>query len=160
MAVSAKQKAEIRRLYEEGKGRNQIALELNIGTRQVSEACEEMGLKFSTVMTEKATRAREASSAEKRSLLMQKELEHAQKLQSQMFAPTTMGQFGGRDNTWNEVTIPEPNFADKLRIQQAINGNVNNILRLLEAEAGSHRSTINLVIATAEKLGLADTDGE
>ena len=91
---------------------------------------------------------------------MQKELEHAQKLQSQMFAPTTMGQFGGRDNTWNEVTIPEPNFADKLRIQQAINGNVNNILRLLEAEAGSHRSTINLVIATAEKLGLADTDGE
>ena len=48
MALSNKQKAEIKRLYNEGKGRNQIAMELNIGGRQVSEACQEMGLKFDT----------------------------------------------------------------------------------------------------------------
>lgn len=160
MALTRKQKDEIARLYHEGKGRNQIALELNIGGRQVSEACEEMGLKFSTAATEKATRAREAFSAERRSLLMQKQLDDAHKLREQMWSPTTMGQFGGRDNVWSEVTLDEPTYADKLRIQQAINGAVNNVLRLMEAEAGSHRSTINLVIATAEKLGLSDSDGE
>ena len=160
MALSNKQKTEIKRLFNEGKGRNQIAMELNIGGRQVSEACQEMGLKFDTKQMEAATRARETYAAERRSLLMQTELDHAQKLQSQMFAPAKQGQFGGRDNTWNEVALEEPNFADKLRLQQAINGCVNNILRLIEADAGSNRTTINLVIATAEKLGLADSDGE
>ena len=160
MALSQRMKDEIRRLYDEGKGRNAIALELDIGARQVSEACADMGLKFNTKITEAATRAREASAAERRSLLMEKQLEDAHRLRAQMWEPTILGQFGGRDNVWAEVKLDEPTFADKLRLQQAVNGAVNNVLRLQEANAGSHRSTINLVIATAEKLGLADTDGE
>ena len=153
-------RASIVRLHGEGMGRNQIAAELKISGRVVSEVCAELGLKFDISKIDKATRARESYAAENRSLIMQTELEHAQRLQGMMFAPVIHGQFGGRDNTWNEVTLPEPLTADKLRLQQAVNGAVNNVLRLMEADAGSNRSTINLVIATAEKLGLSGVDGE
>ena len=77
-----------------------------------------------------------------------------------MYQPMTIGNFGGRDNTWNEVTLESPPTGDLLRLQQAMNSAIRNALQLMEAEAGSNRAVINLVIATAEQLGLAETDGE
>ena len=154
------QKEAIAAAFHEGLGRNAIAAKLKIRAETVSEVCAELGLKFDSRNTEKATRQKSVEAASRRAALMELQLEAAHRLSEQMFAPTKIYNFGGRDNTFAEESVPEPPFADKLRIQQSINGAVNNVLRLMEAEAGTNRSTINLVIATAEKLGLSETDGE
>lgn len=160
MAFTPSQIKELTRLHEEGLGRNAIALKMGVGQRQVSEEAEKLGLLFNRAKTEAATRARENDAEEKRTLLLQHQLDDALKLREQLWSPCTIGQFGGRDNVWSEVQLERPPFADMLRIQQAVNGAVNNAQKLLEAAQGSNRATINLIIATAEKLGLAQTDGE
>lgn len=160
MAFTKAQREELAQLHEKGLGRNAIAAAMGVGQRQVSEEAEALGLKFNRAITEAATRARENASEEKRSLLLQEQLNDALRLREQLWAPCTIGQFGGRDNTWSEVALDRPLFADQLRIQQAVSGAIANVTKLLESQQGSNRATINLVIATAEKLGLTETDGE
>lgn len=160
MSLLQSQLDEIARLHGEGLGRNAISRQMKIGQRQVSEAAEEMGLSFDRSRTERATRVRQADNDDRRQRLMEGQLLDALKFRDHLYKPCTIGQFGGRDNTWNEVTLDRPHFQDQLRLQQAINGATNNVLRLLEAQAGANRNVINLVLATAEKLGLSEKDGE
>lgn len=159
MAVTQQQRDDVARLHSEGLGRNEIARQLKMGTRQVSETAEELGLTFDQKRIEKATRQRVSDNEEKRTMLLRFQLEDALFFREQLRAPCTIGQFGGRDNTWSEVKLDRPTFADQLRIQQAIVASTTNALRLLEQDAGSNRATINLVIATAEKMGLTH-DGD
>ena len=154
------QKAEITALHAAGASRNAIARQTGINSAIVSTFAQEAGLKFNTRVTEAATRAKDAENAEKRALLLSYQLDDALHFRSMMYQPMTIGNFGGRDNTWNEVTLESPPTGDLLRLQQAMNSAIRNALQLMEAEAGSNRAIINLVIATAEQLGLAETDGE
>ena len=154
------QRAEIKALHAAGASRNAIARQTGINNAIVSAFAQENGLKFNTRVTEAATRAKDAENAEKRALLLAYQLDDALHFRSMMYQPMTIGNFGGRDNTWNEVTLESPPTGDLLRLQQAMNSAIRNVLQLMEAEAGSNRAIINLVIATAEQLGLAETDGE
>ena len=154
------QRAEIKALHAAGASRNAIARQTGINNAIVSAFAQENGLKFNTRVTEAATRAKDAENAEKRALLLAYQLDDALHFRSMMYKPMTIGNFGGRDNTWNEVTLESPPTGDLLRLQQAMNSAIRNALQLMEAEAGSNRAIINLVIATAEQLGLAETDGE
>lgn len=154
------QKAEIKALHAAGASRNAIARQTGINNAIVSAFARENGLKFNTKVTEAATRAKDAENAEKRAKLLAYQLDDALHFRSLMYQPMTIGNFGGRDNTWNEVTLESPPTGDLLRLQQAMNSAIRNALQLMEAEAGSNRAIINLVIATAEQLGLAETDGE
>ena len=154
------QRAEIKALHAAGASRNAIARQTGINNAIVSAFAQENGLKFNTRVTEAATRAKDAENAEKRAQLLAFQLDDALHFRSMMYKPMTIGNFGGRDNTWNEVTLESPPTGDLLRLQQAMNSAIRNVLQLMEAEAGSNRAIINLVIATAEQLGLAETDGE
>ena len=154
------QRAEIKALHAAGASRNAIARSTGINNAIVSAFAQEAGLKFNTKVTEAATRAKDAENAEKRAQLLAFQLDDALHFRSLMYQPMTIGNFGGRDNTWNEVTLESPPTGDLLRLQQAMNSAIRNALQLMEAEAGSNRAVINLVIATAEQLGLAETDGE
>ena len=154
------QRAEITALHAAGASRNAIARQTGINNAIVSAYAREAGLKFNTRVTEAATRAKDAENAEKRAQLLAYQLDDALHFRSMMYKPMTIGNFGGRDNTWNEVTLESPPTGDLLRLQQAMNSAIRNALQLMEAEAGSNRAIINLVIATAEQLGLAETDGE
>ena len=154
------QKAEIKALHAAGASRNAIARQTGINSAIVSTYAQEAGLKFNTRVTEAATRAKDAENAEKRAQLLAYQLDDALHFRSMMYQPMTIGNFGGRNNTWNEVTLESPPTGDLLRLQQAMNSAIRNALQLMEAEAGSNRAIINLVIATAEQLGLAETDGE
>ena len=158
--LTAEQKAEIKALHAAGASRNAIARQTGINNAIVSAFARENGLKFNTRVTEAATRAKDAENAEKRAKLLAYQLDDALHFRSLMYQPMTIGNFGGRDNTWNEVTLESPPTGDLLRLQQAMNSAIRNALQLMEAEAGSNRAIINLVIATAEQLGLAETDGE
>lgn len=69
MSVQPAVKSRIVRLHAEGRGRNQIARELSISTRQVDRVCREAGLEFDTARTMKAAQARRSSAAQDRSEL-------------------------------------------------------------------------------------------
>lgn len=158
--LTDEQKAAIKTLHAAGASRNAIARQTGINSAIVSAFARESGLRFNTKVTEAATRAKDAENAEKRAQLLAFQLDDALHFRSLMYQPMTIGNFGGRDNTWNEVTLESPPTGDLLRLQQAMNSAIRNALQLMEAEAGSNRAIINLVIATAEQLGLAETDGE
>ena len=159
MALTDEDREHIRELHAEGLSRNGISVVTGFRRDDVSTAAEEMGLKFNSKVTEKATRAIAEQNYERRALLMRMQMDEALTLQRRMFEPVVQGQLGGLDNTWNEVELEEPTYADKLRIQQTINGALTNVMKLLEADQNSNRATINLILATAEKLGLTG-DGE
>ena len=69
MSVQPEVKSRIVRLHAAGRGRNQIARELSIRTRQVDRVCREAGLEFDTARTMKAAQARRSAAAQDRSEL-------------------------------------------------------------------------------------------
>jgi hypothetical protein len=62
-------------------------------------------------------------------------------------------------NTWAETELDEPMFRDKLAITQAIRAIAQTIAKLEEKDNGGSKMMVNLVMATAEQLGLSD-DGD
>lgn len=66
MSIHPEIKSEARRLHAEGRGRNAIARELGISTRQVDNLAREMGLRFDTARTRAAARARRSAAAQDR----------------------------------------------------------------------------------------------
>lgn len=161
MDLTEAQKLELARLHSLGYGRNAIATEMKINQRWVSENAAAMGLSFSKrYMTDAARRAAQEDAASKRAHLALLQIEDALNLREMMYEECIIGDFGGRDNVWSEVKLDRPTFSDIGKIQQAVYSASANAMRLLDSEAGTNRATINLVVATAEKLGLVDSDGE
>ncbi|MFJ3537043.1 helix-turn-helix domain-containing protein [Streptomyces sp. NPDC090109] len=117
--VTDEERAEIRRLHAEGKGRNEIARLIRRGQRTVSLQAERMGLEFDPTLTEDATRARMAQLAAKRALLAEALMDDALRLTEQMWEPAVLHSFGGKDHTYERVDIPEPLAADKRALMSA-----------------------------------------
>ena len=107
MALTDEDRERIRELHAEGLSRNGISVVTGFRRDDVSTAAEEMGLKFNSKVTEKATRAIAEQNYERRALLMRMQMDEALTLQRRMFEPVVQGQSGGRDNTWNEVELEE-----------------------------------------------------
>ena len=160
MELTKEQKAELERLHALGYGRNAIAKQMGINDRWITEAAQSMNLVFSRrYLTDAARKAVTDDASAKRQHLALMQLEDAMRMREMLYEPCTVGQFGGKDNVWNEVTLDRPTFSDMGRIQQAVYSASSNAAKLLDADAGTQRSTINLVVATAEKLGLTAKDG-
>lgn len=66
MSVRPEFKSEVRRLHAEGRGRNAIARELGVSTRQVDNMAREMCLRFDSARTRAAARARRSAAAQDR----------------------------------------------------------------------------------------------
>ncbi|MGX4695450.1 helix-turn-helix domain-containing protein [Streptomyces sp. JNUCC 63] len=67
--VTDEERAEIRRLHAEGKGRNEISRIIGRSLRTISVQAAKMNLSFDRTMTEEATRARKADLEERRVIL-------------------------------------------------------------------------------------------
>lgn len=70
--------------------------------------------------TKRARDAKRVDNASRRAALVSGLLDDAERLRSQLFAPTTVFNFGGKENTYAERVIPEPTFADKRHIAGAV----------------------------------------
>ncbi|WP_327169551.1 helix-turn-helix domain-containing protein [Streptomyces subrutilus] len=122
---------EIARLHAEGLGRNEIARRLGRGTRTVSVCCARLGLTFDRTATEAATAARFADLAEKRSILADALTDDALRLSAQVWEPTTMHSFGGKDHTYNSKELAEPLAVDKRALMSAATAAAAQSLRLV-----------------------------
>ena len=135
--VTDHDRAEVRRLHGEDKTRNAIARELGRSGRTISRIADELGLSFDRAATRQATEAKKADAAARRAALALDLLGDAERMRAQLWTATKIYNFGGRDNTYNEETVTEPPFADKLKILQSVNIAVDKALRLDEYDSGN-----------------------
>jgi hypothetical protein len=123
----------VRELHARGLSRNAIGKELGRSGRTVSRIAAELGLAFDrSDATRAATAAKKADGEARRARLQLEALDAAAKLFSQMFAPTKVYNFGGKENDYNEREHPEPPFRDKRDIATAIKALADTALKLAE----------------------------
>lgn len=130
--VTQAERDRIVELHGQGLSRNAIAKEIGRGGRTVSRIADELGLTFERTRTAAATAAKKADGAARRAHLQVEALDAAAKLFEQMFAPTKVYNFGGKENDYNEREHPEPPFRDKRDIATAIKALADTALKLAE----------------------------
>jgi AraC-like DNA-binding protein len=113
-------RARILALHSEGLGCKAIAREAGVSPSTVSKVCNEAGLTFDRTKTMVATQALVADAKHRRAELAEHLLDDADRLRRQLWEPAKAFSFGGRDNTYNEVELDKPTFADQLKILQAV----------------------------------------
>ncbi|MBB2941945.1 transposase-like protein [Actinoplanes lutulentus] len=142
-------------LHAKGKSRNAIATELGRSSRTISKICAEHDppLSFERTRTAAATAAKKADGAALRAELQLNAPDAAGKLMAQMFAPTKVFNFGGKENDYNEVQHDEPPFHDKRDIATAIQALANTALKLAEYDkATGHEDDRSMLTDLREAL--------
>lgn len=135
---SPEEREAIKSLHAQGLGRNEIARRTGLPQKVVSRVALEEGLSFErSGATAAATKAKQADAAANRARLQGEALAASVRLMGQMFQPTTVFNFGGRDNEYNERVMPEPPFSDKRAIAVAVQSLASTALRLAEFDRSS-----------------------
>ncbi|WP_433793951.1 helix-turn-helix domain-containing protein [Actinoplanes sp. CA-252034] len=132
--ITAEERQRVAKLHAEGRSRNAIATELGRSGRTISKICSEHDppLTFERTRTAAATAAKKVDGAARRAQFQLDALDAAGRLMGQMFAPSKVFNFGGKENDYNEVTHDEPPFRDKRDIASAIQALANTALKLAE----------------------------
>lgn len=126
----------IRDLHAAGLGRNAIAEELSRSGSTISKAAADMDLSFERgEEVASATAAKVADAKARRALLMHELLDDAEKLRGQLFAPTTIHSFGGKENTYNSQNVEQPLFRDQRDIMQSVSTAITASIRLDQHDA-------------------------
>lgn len=133
--VTAEELNELRRLHADGLGRNEIARRMDRGLRTISIHAARLHLSFDRTATEAATAARIADLAEKRSILADALTDDALRLSAQVWEPTTIHSFGGKDHTHNSKDLAEPLAVDKRALMAAATNAAAESRRLVPPES-------------------------
>ncbi|SDM77100.1 helix-turn-helix domain-containing protein [Streptomyces wuyuanensis] len=129
--VTDETRADVRRLHAEGHGRNEIARRLARSPRTISVLAAEMGLTFDRTATEEATRARVADLAERRAILAEALQSDAERLTEQLWQPSVIYNFGGKDNTYEYENVPEPPADAKKNLMATAGMAIDRSLKLV-----------------------------
>ena len=135
--ISDQDRERVRQLHARGMSRNDIAREIGRAAGTVTKIARQLGLSFDRTATKAATEAKVADARDRRANLAVALLADAERLREQLWRSCSIYNFGGRDNTYNEVLVVEPPFADKLKILQSVNIAVDKALRLDEYDSGN-----------------------
>lgn len=165
MALTDQQLADLRDLHADGCGRNEIARRIDAAPVMVSRAAERLGLTFDRSQMQAATAARLADLAELRSLLAMDLTHDAIRLRDQMWQPTTVYSFGGKENIYNDHTFNEAPAAEKRALMGTAGMAIDRSLKLAPAEASSNLDAAksmlgNLGVALTEFVRTEDEQAE
>jgi hypothetical protein len=150
----------VRRLHAEGKGRNEIATRMGRSTRFVSVLAAELGLSFDRTATEAATAARMADLAEKRAILAEALTDDALYLTEQLWQPTVVYNFGGKDNTYASRKVDEPPADAKRALMTAAGQAIDRSLRLAPPKDDDRSGEVgSLLTSLFDKLRDRHGDG-
>lgn len=145
--------------HAEGKSLSWIAKEMERSTRTISVYSKDLGLTWPNPTLIKATLAHVSEAKARRARLELGFLEDAERLRQQLFAPALLGNFGGRDNTWNETHLDQPVFADQLKITQAATISLAHSIRIAEHDSDAGLDTaIGMLDRVAAAVDVAVTE--
>jgi len=154
--------ARIRAMHAAGHSLGQIAAELGRSKSTVSKFAREQNLTWGNARTAAATEAKVATNRDKRAALETRFLDEAALLLDALHTPHTAFNFGGKDNTYEEHELPEPDVQSKRTLIQAAGTAVDKAVKLAEvdkagagAEAG--KSMIGAMFAALRVTNLPDT---
>lgn len=128
----------VRELHAQGLTRNAIAREIGRAQSTVSAIAKDLGLDFDRSRTEAGTKARQADATARRAQLALDLLADAERLRARLWEPATLHSFGGKDNTYNAVQVPEPPYRDKRDIAHTVHLLVDKHIRLIEVDSDQH----------------------
>lgn len=162
--ITAADRRTVRELHAAGKSRNQIARELKRSPSTVSKiaAAFDPPLMFDRAeQVEAATRVRTADLAARRAALALALQDDAERLRTQLWAPTTHGEFAGREGEWHETHLDRPRFGDQRAIVASVQTAVGTSLRLAPAEGGENAEEVRSMLgALGEALTQAANDDQ
>lgn len=130
------ERARVAELHAQGLSRNAIARDLGRSYDLVNKLCQEAGLTFDRSQTAEATRVRQLDLKARRAVHAERLQEITERLTEQVFAPTKIFNFGGKDNTYREEHVDQPPHADQLKIMQAVKLASDQSMRLEEFDSG------------------------
>jgi hypothetical protein len=151
---------QIRELHTLGYGRNRIAREIGQAPVSVSRTAEHLGLTFDRSKVEAATKARLADLAERKSLLAEDLLGDAEKLRAQMWQPTTVYSFGGKDNTYEEHEFEEAPAAEKRALMSTAATAIDRVMKLLPEQESSNLDAAKSMLGSLGEALSAFSRGE
>jgi transposase-like protein len=135
--VTPEERARIVELIEAGEhGCNEIARIVGRNQATVSKIASEEGLHFERGQTRAATAAKQADSQARLAKLAEDLLDDIERMRQQLWAPCTVYSFGGKENTYNEHDLDEPDFRAKQSIMTSIGIGTDKVLAIRKAEAG------------------------
>ena len=151
--------ARLRALHAEGKSLTACARELGLTKPRLSRKAADLGLDWDRSQTQAATAAHIADGKARRARLQLALLEDAERLREQLWAPATVFNFGGKDNTYEERVLDKPPFADQLKNMQATGVAIDRSLKLDVHDSGAGATVVvGLLQLSAAALGLNDGD--
>lgn len=134
--LTDKERQTIVDMIDQGVNRNEIARKVGRSPGTITNVARSAGKTFDRTATKKATAARQADNASRRSQLVSDLLGDAEKLRTQLWEPCKVFNFGGRDNSYNEVELNEPTFADKRNIMATVKLAINGLIDLEAVDKG------------------------
>ncbi|MFB7860127.1 hypothetical protein [Rhodococcus qingshengii] len=93
-------------------------------------------MEWDRATTAKAAEAVHVDNKARRVALEERLLVEAQKIMDQLWEPTVVFAFGGKDNTYEEHTLTQPTFGDQKAIVQTATTAIRESTRLHEMNAG------------------------
>ncbi|WP_156366038.1 helix-turn-helix domain-containing protein [Nocardiopsis sp. NRRL B-16309] len=146
-----------------GKTRNQIARDHDVSPSTVSKVANEEQHAFDRTQVIHATRAKQADNRARRARLSADLLSDAERLRKQLWEPTTIGAFGGREGDWHTAEVEEPPFADKRAILSSVQTAVRAHTELEKVDAAGSadgaKSMLGNLFATVKQAWEAESAG-
>ncbi|WP_104087988.1 helix-turn-helix domain containing protein [Arthrobacter sp. GMC3] len=144
-------------LHTFGTSRNAIAKEAGVAPSTVSKVCKAAGLDFDRTGTRAATASKVIDAKARRAELKELLLEDAHRLRKQLWEPTVVFNFGGKDNTYEESQLPEPIFADKKNILSAVGIAVDKVEKLEKLDNdGGVQDAESMIQKLIDGIGIPD----
>lgn len=158
---SEKRTAIVNDLRDDTKSRNQIARDHGVSPSTVSKIAREEHKEFDRTKVIHATRAKQADNRARRAQLASDLLADAEKLRKQLWEPTTIGAFGGRDGEWHTAEVEEPPFSDKRAILSSVQTAMRTSAELEKVDAtGSTDGAMSMLGKLAAGLKQAWEESE
>lgn len=130
--VTQAERDQVAAMHADGKSRNEIARALGRSPSTVSAIARDLGLSFARERTAAATAAKQRDNRARRAELAAALLDDIARLRAQLFAPTVVFAFGGKDNVYREHQVDRPPPREQRDIVLAITNLIASHLRLVE----------------------------
>lgn len=154
--ITDAERAHILELHGEGHSRNDIARMTGISNDVVSRTVRAAGKTFDRAgEVAAATAARQADNRAKRAQLAADLLDDAQKLRKQLWLPTLVYNFGGKDNTYRQHVLKSAPVEVRRNAVVTAGITFDKLTRIVERESGGTESALGLLDHAAAAFAAA-----
>ena len=142
----------LRDLHAAGHTLHAAATEMARSKATVCRHAKLLGLGWDRGQTVAATKAKKLDADARRAQLKLDLLDDAARLRQQLWKPTTVFSFGGKDNVYREHDVPQPPHIDQLKLVQATSAAINAYGRLESLDTAADTDDAKSLLA---QLGAA-----